>query len=213
MKTDDLVTMLATTAEPVAPGATTRRYALALGWGTLGAMLLMVVLLGPRPDLAEAVRLPMFWLKLGFPICLAIAALVAATRLSRPGVPLGRVPAALLAPIIVIWLMAAYVLLGATPDRRLALLLGQTWAVCPSLIAMLSLPVFAGTLWAMRGLAPTRPILAGSAAGLLAGAVATAVYALHCPEMEAPFLATWYLLGMLMPTAAGALLGPRLLRW
>jgi hypothetical protein len=31
--------------------------------------------------------------------------------------------------------------------------------------------------------------------------------------MQAPFLAIWYLLGMLIPTALGALLGPRLLRW
>jgi hypothetical protein len=31
--------------------------------------------------------------------------------------------------------------------------------------------------------------------------------------MEAPFLAIWYLLGMLIPTLLGALLGPRLLRW
>jgi hypothetical protein len=175
--------------------------------------LLMAILLGVRADLAEAVRLPMFWVKLGFPVCLAGAALVAATRLARPGVPLGRVPAALVAPVIVVWLMAASALLGAAPDQRVALLLGQTWAVCPLLIAMLSLPVFAGTLWAMKGLAPTRPVLAGGAAGLLAGAIATAVYALHCPETAAPFLATWYLLGMAIPTATGAVLGPRLLRW
>jgi hypothetical protein len=31
--------------------------------------------------------------------------------------------------------------------------------------------------------------------------------------MGAPFLATWYLLGVLIPTAIGTLLGPRLLRW
>lgn len=213
MKTNDLVTMLATGVEPVVAGATARRYSLALVWGGLGAMLLMATLLGLRADLAEAARLPMFWVKLGFPICLAVAALYAATRLARPGVSLGRVPAALAAPVIVIWSMAAYALLGAPSDERLALLLGNTWTMCPLLIALLSLPTFAGTFWAMRGLAPTRPALAGAAAGLLAGAVATAVYALHCPEMAAPFLATWYLLGMLAPTVAGALLGPRLLRW
>jgi hypothetical protein len=39
------------------------------------------------------------------------------------------------------------------------------------------------------------------------------VYALHCPELAAPFLAIWYLLGMLIPTAIGAWLGPRPLRW
>ena len=65
----------------------------------------------------------------------------------------------------------------------------------------------------MKGLAPTRLALAGAAAGLLAGAGGALIYALHCPEMAAPFLAIWYLLGMLIPTAVGALLGPRLLRW
>jgi predicted lysophospholipase L1 biosynthesis ABC-type transport system permease subunit len=53
----------------------------------------------------------------------------------------------------------------------------------------------------------------GLVAGLLAGAVATRVYCLHCPEMEAPFWGLWYFLGMLVPAFAGLLLGPRLLRW
>jgi hypothetical protein len=78
---------------------------------------------------------------------------------------------------------------------------------------MLSAPVFAGVLWAMKGLAPTRLRLAGVAAGLLSGAVGALVYSLHCPELAAPFLGFWYLLGTLIPTAVGALLGPRLLRW
>ena len=65
----------------------------------------------------------------------------------------------------------------------------------------------------MRGLAPTRPVRAGAAAGLLAGALAATAYTLHCPESQAPFLAVWYLLGILAPAAAGALVGPRLLRW
>lgn len=39
------------------------------------------------------------------------------------------------------------------------------------------------------------------------------VYCLHCPEMEAPFLGFWYLIGMLILTAIGAMLGPRRLRW
>src|SRR5690606_3765432 len=39
MKTDDLVTMLATGAPPVERPAVSRRFALALGWGALGASL------------------------------------------------------------------------------------------------------------------------------------------------------------------------------
>jgi len=47
----------------------------------------------------------------------------------------------------------------------------------------------------------------------LAGALATLVYALHCPESAAPFMAVWYVLGIAIPTVAGALLGRRVLRW
>jgi hypothetical protein len=66
---------------------------------------------------------------------------------------------------------------------------------------------------ALRSLAPTRLRLAGTAAGLAAGAVGASVYQLHCPELAAPFLGTWYVLGILAPAALGALIGPRLLRW
>jgi hypothetical protein len=31
--------------------------------------------------------------------------------------------------------------------------------------------------------------------------------------MALPFVAVWYVAGMMIPTALGALLGPRLLRW
>ena len=213
MKTDDLVDMLAAGAGPVEPGTTARRYAIALGWGVVGATLLMAIVLGVRPDLAAAARLPMFWMKLAFPACLAAGALYAAARLSRPGVQLGRVPAALAAPVLAMWLLAAFVLLCVTAGEREGLIFGDTWYACPLLVALLSLPVFVAAMWAMKGLAPTRLATAGAAAGLLAGSVAALIYALHCPEMEAPFLAIWYLLGMLIPTAAGAVIGSRLLRW
>lgn len=213
MKTDDFVSMLATGTDAVEPGVLRRRYAAALGWGAFGAALLMVVMLGVRTDLAEAARLPMFWVKLAFPAALLAGALLAALRLSRPGVALKRAPVAIAAPVIAMWLLAVVALLGAAPSECEELLFGATWAACPVNVAMLSAPVFVGLLWAMRGLAPTRPVLAGAAAGLLAGAVGALVYTLHCPEMAAPFLGVWYLLGMLIPTIVGAALGPRLLRW
>lgn len=49
--------------------------------------------------------------------------------------------------------------------------------------------------------------------GLASGGIGAVVYSLHCPEMGAPFLGSWYLAGLLIPTAMGMLLGPRLLRW
>ena len=77
----------------------------------------------------------------------------------------------------------------------------------------IALPPFVAAMWAMRGMAPTRLVLSGAAAGLLAGAIGAAVYALYCPEMEPVFLGIWYLLGMLVPAAIGAALGRWILRW
>jgi hypothetical protein len=213
MKTDELIAMLASGVGPVEPDALRFRYTAALGWGAFGTTLLMAILLGVRPDLAEATRLPMFWVKLAFPAALLAGALVAVLRLSRPGVRLGRVPAAIAAPVLAMWLFAGVVLLGAAPGERDELVLGQSAASCPFIIALLSAPLFFAALWAMKGLAPTSLVLAGAAAGLLSGAGGALVYALYCPEMAAPFIGLWYLLGMLIPTALGAMLGPRLLRW
>jgi hypothetical protein len=173
----------------------------------------MASLLGVRADLAAAMLLPMFWVKLGFVATLAGASLLFTLRLSRPGLRLEWVPGALAAPVIVLWVLAAAALISADSSERSRLFFGDTWSSCPLLLAMLSAPVFLGVFRAIKGLAPTRLRLAGAAAGLLSGAVGALVYCLHCPELAAPFIGFWYLLGMLIPTAAGALLGPRLLRW
>jgi hypothetical protein len=213
MKTDDLISLLANNAEAVEPHALRHRYLMALGWGAFGATLVMAIMLGVRPDLGSAALLPMFWVKLAFPGVLLAGALWAASRLARPGARLGRAPLLIAAPVLVMWLLACAVLLNAAPADRDALIYGISWSVCPFYIALVSAPAFIAALWTMKGLAPTRPAVAGAASGLLAGALGALVYALHCPEMAAPFLGIWYLLGMLIPAGAGALLGPLLLRW
>ena len=213
MNTDDLIATLATAATPVKPNAAARRYAMATGSAAFGATLLMVVLLDVRSDLVDAAMLPMFWTKLVFVAGLGAAGLVAAMRLSRPGVALGRVPRALISPVVAMWALAAFQLFNADPALRPELFFGTTWQSCPFWIATLSMPMFVAVLWAMKGLAPTRLRLAGAAMGFAAGAMGALVYSVHCPELAAPFLGFWYLLGMLIPTAIGMALGPRLLRW
>jgi len=213
MRTDDLVNMLATGSAVVTPNAVARRYTAALGMSALGALLLMGLLLGVRHDLGAAIFLPMFWVKLAFVACLAVASWLATLRLSRPGQQLGRVIGALVAPTLAMWVLAVFVLVQANPAQRAPLFFGDTWTVCPLLIALLSAPGFVAVLWAMKGLAPTRLRLAGATAGLSAGAIGALVYCLHCPELGAPFIGVWYLFGILIPTGLGALIGPRLLRW
>lgn len=213
MRTDDLIALLAADLTPVDALRAERRYLAKLAAGALAAMVAMLLWLGPRPDIAAAAPLPMFWLKLALPASLAMAALVALRRIGYPGVPLGRALWGAVVPVSLVWLLAGVALLTAAPAERLPLVLGDTWRQCPVTIAVLSVPAMALALWALRGLAPTRLALAGAVAGLFAGAVAALAYALHCPEMEAPFLAVWYVLGMLIPAGAGALLGPHLLKW
>ena len=179
----------------------------------IGSFVLMAAILGVQPDLAAEARQPMFWAKAAFALGLAAAAFAATHRLARPGVRLGAVPAALVAPLAAMWILAAVVLVRAAPGERAGLFFGQTWLSCPFNITLLAAPVFVAALWALRGFAPTRLGLAGAAAGLAAGAAGAAVYTLHCPELAAPFLGVWYVLGMLIPAALGALIGPRVLRW
>jgi hypothetical protein len=109
--------------------------------------------------------------------------------------------------------LAALALTDANAAERTALVFGKTWRSCPLLIATLSVPTFVAMAWATKELAPTRLRLCGAAMGLASGGLAAVVYSLHCSEMSAPFIALWYLAGLLVPGAVGMLSGPRLLRW
>ncbi|MFD2644282.1 DUF1109 domain-containing protein [Pseudomonas japonica] len=213
MKTDELINVLASGEGPVDRHVLLRRLGIALLGGGLAALLLTISLYGVRADLGEVARTPLFWAKVALPGSLALLAIWLNRRLSRPGVKGGGVWLLLGLPLLLVWLGAALSLAGAAPEARGELIFGRTWRTCALNIALLSLPVFIGVFWALRGLAPTRLRQAGAAGGLLAGATATVAYCLHCPEMGVPFWGIWYLLGMLVPTLAGAALGPRLLRW
>ena len=213
MKTDELVFLLAGGVTPMNKNVNPRRFALASGWGVLGAIVLMVFTLGLRSDFGQLVLLPMFWMKLALPASLVVAGVFAAERLSRPGMRLGGIGAALVVPVLLVWLLAIGALVNAPPNQREALIFGSTWQSYSFNIALLSIPAFIGVFWAMKGLAPTRLAHAGAAGGLLAGAIGAFVYAFHCPETAAPFLGIWYVAGMAIPAMVGALLGPRLLHW
>jgi hypothetical protein len=213
MKTDDLVAMLATGTGAMDAGTVRRRFAAALACGATGAIFFLAVFLGINQSIAQIAQAPMFWTKLAYCAALAAAALALTAQLARPGARAMPWAAALAVPLLGMWLLAVLAIAGTSGSEREALVYGATWRYCAFNIALLALPLFAALLWAVKGLAPTRLALAGAAAGLLSGAAAALIYSLHCPELGAPFLGIWYPLGMLIPAAAGALAGPRLLRW
>jgi hypothetical protein len=213
MKTEDLVSLLSTGTEPVDLRLATRRWLLALAGGASIAFLLTAGLLKLNPTLLQEASKPMFWIRESYCAVLGALGFVAAVRLARPGSPLGVAPMGIPVAVIATWVLGAATLVMAAPQNRAPLILGHTAAVCPFLIALLATPLWTALLWVMRSLAPTRLRWAGAASGFTAGSIGALAYTLHCPELAPPFFAIWYLLGMLIPAAIGAWLGPRLLRW
>ncbi|HJU22194.1 MAG TPA: DUF1109 domain-containing protein, partial [Casimicrobiaceae bacterium] len=131
MKTDALIDTLATRAQPIARGAPARGYGLALALGTACALVAMLMLLGPRRDLAVAIDLPMFWVKLAFVGALACLGLIGAWRTSIPGGTERSIERAIGGVIACMWIIAAIALVRSAPGERTHLVLGNTWLVCP----------------------------------------------------------------------------------
>jgi len=205
--------MLATGVDPIDAKRRARRFLLAIPVGLLGALVLTLGMLHENPALPSTLVKPMFWVRETYCAALGLLGIGAIHRLGRPGIRLGFVPLGIAVVVSVMWILAAMVLLAAPAQNRPLLFFGRTAAVCPFLIALVAAPLFIAFLWVLRGLAPTRLRLAGAAGGFAAGSLGALVYTLHCPELAAPFLGFWYLLGMLIPTTLGAWLGPRLMRW
>ncbi|RYZ11440.1 MAG: DUF1109 domain-containing protein [Comamonadaceae bacterium] len=213
MKTDELIAMLARGVQPVPRHAAARRLGLALAAGVPLSILWMLIEYGARRDLLQTMALPMFWVKLAFPLCIAVSGFVLSQRLARPGVKARAAWTGVLLPVLLLWVLGLFVWWEAPFAERGALVFGRTWRSCAFSIVAISLPVFVAALAAMRGLAPVRPASAGAAAGAMAAGVGAAIYALHCPELAAPFLGIWYVAGMAATAALGAVLGRIVLRW
>lgn len=211
LKTQTLVEWLARGAGPAPRHVAARRLLPAAGFGLLVSALLALALIGPIPASLYATPAP--WVKLGYAAALAAAAGWLTARLSRPAARVAPPRAAVLVVVGVMLLLGAAALRATPAGDRLAALLGHSWLACPWNVLALSMPALAAALWAVRGLAPTRPCAAGFAAGLLAGALGAAGYALACVEASPGFVAAWYTLGIGLTAAVGAMLGPRVLRW
>lgn len=209
--TDDLIEALTLDTRP-ARGIPPRLMA-AAALGGLATFVLLVLWLGFRPDLALATATRMFWMKAAYTALLALGGFWAIERASRPT---GSPRSGMILALTVFALLAAvgiWQFMHAEATDRMPMLMGHSWRRCPRNILVLGLPILAAVLLAVRGLAPARLTLAGTASGLFAGGVAATIYGLHCPEHTMAFVAVWYSLGVAAVTALGAILGHWVLRW
>ena len=213
MRTDDLIDDLAERLEPTPPFWMERRLGGLALIGVLASAALLLIWKGVRPDLAAASLTGMFWMKFAYTLGLGLAGAFAVLSLGRPGGLGSRAFAAAAGVFGLLAVIALFRYFTAPMPMRHHLMMGHSAMLCPRYIATVSLPVLAAALWALRGMAPTRPALAGAAAGLMAGGAGAFVYAFYCNENAAPFVAIWYTVGVGISGAVGAVLGRFTLRW
>ena len=213
MKTDDLISALATDLPTRAAGHLRRGLLAAMTAVALAALVGVALRLGFRPDLAEAATGPIFWSKAAYTLLIAVGAYWLVDRSGRPGGDI-RAPLILLGTVLLTVTGLAVVELLTTPaGERMVTLMGRSASACPlniTLLAGLGAPF---VVLATRRFAPERPGLTGAAAGLVAAGIAASLYGLHCPERTAAFVAVWYSLGMAIPAMAGAVVGRLIWRW
>lgn len=188
-----------------------QRLGLALAAGAIAAAALFVLAVGPREDVATALRSWRFVAKFVVTGALAFGALGWVLRLAVPMPVPGR-GGAWMAPALLAVLVAAELALQPVADwGRLAV--GSNAMMCLTVIPALALAPLAALLVALRHGAPARPGWAGAGAGLAAAAIAATLYAANCTDDSPLFVALWYPLATAIVTLTGGLIGRRWLRW
>jgi hypothetical protein len=210
-KTDDLIRSLAMEAGLGGPHAALwleRRLGLAAVSALVIGSALAILLFGSVPALVTAAARAPFWHKVECTLALAAGSFLLVRGLARPDG--SGWPFAALLP------GAALLAFGGVTDRSGFPIMGQSdqsVPICVGAILLLSLPALAVILGVLRTGAPTRPTVAGAAAGLMSGALGAAAYAVACKNDGGLFVAIWYSAAIVIVGALGAFAGRRVLSW
>lgn len=208
MKTKDLIDAL---AREETPPPKRRPWTAAAALGLVGGVLLLLLFIGPRPDLGSAMGVTLA--KAAFSACFAAAGLALVVRLAKPGRP-GRARMLFVAGLIIVSLIAAAIaLMGENPGQRMRAWTGGDVPWCLVFIPLLALPAALALGYVVKQFAPTHLTLTGAGIGAAAGGIGAMAYALHCPVDTMPFVATWYALAIALSAVIGAIFGARFLRW
>jgi len=213
MKTDDLVEMLSTNVEPVDRRLVGRTVCIAVAAASVLAFAFMLIGLGIRPDLMTVRAFTFLLLKLAFTVGVVGVASVYLTKLARPGGERRTSSFLVTMPFAALVLLAAISLGFAPRSHWDKMIVGDEWLECLLSIPVIAIVPFAIAIWALRKSAPTDLVRTGAFAGLISGGVSAMAYSLHCADDSLPFVAVWYGGTIALCTFAGAIFGPRLLRW
>ncbi len=212
MKTSEFIAAL--TADPIPePIRLGRRVAVALVIGLVGSLTIYALLMGPRPDIADAARTVRFNLKFVDAFAFALPSLLLTLRLARPDARPKAFALWLLAPLILLAAGVVVELIVMPSNEWMSRLVGHHSMFCMRMIPLLAAPILGALIVALRAGAPLHPGWTGALAGAGSAGIAALIYASHCPDDSPLFVATWYPLATLICVGVGALAGRRFLVW
>ncbi len=122
MQTDDLIGQLSAGLEPVRPGAMARLLVPGIAGGVFASTLVMLVALGLRPDLADAMTGFGVWMKLIYTFVIAALGLWLVERAGRPGAPMSRPLVMLVLPALAILTLAGLQMAAPGADIRMLMM-------------------------------------------------------------------------------------------
>ena len=212
MKTEDLIAKLGAdnSRRSWSPAAT---LLIAAATSVIVAGLLLMLTMGVRPDVAEALTTWRFDFKFVVTLTVVVSAYSLLHRALFPQSG-ARFPTWLLLAGPAVLLAGVAFELIAMPEAGWAMAAtGKNSVLCLTVIPALGIVPLALLVWALRQGAPTRPTLGGFCAGILAGGIAATFYAANCTDDSPLFVATWYPIAVIALGAAGAVLGRYAARW
>ncbi|TPL87367.1 NrsF family protein [Mesorhizobium sp. B2-3-12] len=186
---------------------------LAAGMAVVVAAAVFWMTIGPRPDFMAAAHTMRFLAKFVFTIVLAASAFAFIRVLSTPGASTARALAWMAAAPLLVAVAVALELFMVPQALWGTRMVGSNMMICMGFIPLIGIGPLAIFLWMLRYGAPTRPVLAGTVAGLLAGGLAATFYAAHCFDDSPLFVATWYTIAIAALALLGALGGRFFVRW
>lgn len=212
METDTLIRQLARRAEPVRPIASPGRRLAAWLVLALPFMLVVVILMSPRSDLAERLADPRYLAEQGLALLTALTAAMAAFSMVVPGMS----PRWRLFPVAPAAMWLATLGAGCLADwRRLGaegLRLTQD-AECLLYISLIGSAPALLMLWMLRRGAPLRPGRTAFLGALAAAGLGAFGLRLFHEEDLGMMVLVWQVGSVMLLAGAAWLAGPRILRW